>query len=40
MEAAMKKPEYTILHFGTNDALNFPATEILDKISELKRAIT
>ena len=30
------KPEYIILHVGTNDALNPPSNEILDKILELK----
>ena len=30
------KPEYIILHIGTNDVLNLPPNEILDKISELK----
>ena len=30
------KPEYIILHVGTNDALNLPPNEILDKILELK----
>ena len=29
------KPEYIILHVGTNDALNLPPNEILDKILEL-----
>ena len=31
------KPEYIILHVGTNDALNLPPNEILDKILELKK---
>ena len=33
------KPEYIILHIGTNDALNVPPNEILDKILELKKKI-
>ena len=33
------KPEYIILHVGTNDALNLPPNEILDKILELKKKI-
>ena len=33
------KPEYIILHIGTNDALNLPPNEILDKILELKKKI-
>ena len=33
------KPEYIILHAGTNDALNLPPNEILDKILELKKKI-
>ena len=32
----LHKPEYIILHVGTNDALNPPPNEILDKILELK----
>ena len=31
------KPEYIILHIGTNDALNIPLNEILDKSLELKK---
>ena len=27
-----RKPEYIILHVGTNDPLNLPPNEILDKI--------
>ena len=30
------KPEYIILHVGTNNALNLPPNEILHKILELK----
>ena len=30
------KPEYIILHFVTNDAVNLPPNEILDQILELK----
>ena len=33
------KPEYIILHVGTNGALNLPLNETLDKILELKRKI-
>ena len=33
------KPEYIILHVGTNDALNLPPNEILDKILELEKKI-
>ena len=33
------KPEYIILHVGTNDALKLPPNEILDKILELKTKI-
>ena len=33
------KPEYIILHVGTNDSLNLPPNEILDKILELKNKI-
>ena len=33
------KPEYIILHVGTNDALKIPPNEILDKILELKTKI-
>ena len=33
------KPEYMILHIGTNDALNLPPNEILDKILEFKKKI-
>ena len=33
------KPEYIILHVGTNDALNLPLNETLDEILELKRKI-
>ena len=31
------KPEHIILHVGTNDVLNLPQKEIVDKILELKR---
>ena len=31
------KPEYVILHVGTNYALNLPPNEILDQILELKK---
>ena len=31
------KPEYIILHTGTNDTLNLPPNEILDKILVLKK---
>ena len=31
------KPDYIILHVGTNDALNLPPDGILDKILELKK---
>ena len=31
------KPEYIILHVGTNDILNLPPSEILDKIWNLKK---
>ena len=31
------KPEYIILHISTNDALNLPPNELLDKILELKK---
>ena len=30
------KPEYIVLHFGTNDALNLPPNKRPDKILELK----
>ena len=33
------KPEYIILHNGTNNTLNLPPNEILDKILELKKKI-
>ena len=33
------KPEYIILHVGTNNALKRPPNEILDKILELKTKI-
>ena len=33
------KPEYIILHVGTNNALKLPPNEILDKILELKTRI-
>ena len=32
-----RKPEYIISHIGTNDALNLPPNEILDKVLELKK---
>ena len=31
-----QKPEYIILHVDTNDAINLPPNEILDKILKLK----
>ena len=31
------KPECLIIHVGTNNALNLPPNEILDKILELKK---
>ena len=31
------KLEFIILHVGTNDALNLPSNEILDKILELRK---
>ena len=34
------KSEYVILHAGTNDALNLPPNDSLDKILELKVEIT
>ena len=33
------KPEYIVLHVGTNGALNLPLNEILDQILELKKKI-
>ena len=33
------KPEYIILYVDTNDALNLPPNEVLDKILELKKKI-
>ena len=33
------KPEYIILHVGTNDAISLSPNEILDKILELKKVI-
>ena len=34
-----QKLEYIILHVGTNNALNLPPNEILDKILEFERKI-